>query len=308
MRVFLAGATGAIGRRLIPRLVDAGHEVTATTRVAAKAEELRQLGAEPAIADGLDREAMRRTVNDAQPDAIIHQMTALAGKPDMRRFDRWFAMTNRLRTEGMDNLLAAAEAAGVQRFVAQSYTGWNNPRSGGPVTVESDGLDPDPLPMQRQSLAAIQELERAVQAAPLDGVVLRYGNLYGPGASDSLVELVRKRRLPILGDGAGIWSWTHIDDAASAAVVALERGSDIYNVTDDEPAPVAEWLPYLAEVLGAKPPMRIPKWFGRIAAGSVVVRWMTEARGASNQKAKQELGWQPAWPSWRVGFREGLRA
>jgi nucleoside-diphosphate-sugar epimerase len=176
------------------------------------------------------------------------------------------------------------------------------------VTVESDGLDPDPLPMQRQSLAAIQELERAVQAAPLDGVVLRYGNLYGPGASDSLVELVRKRRLPILGDGAGIWSWTHIDDAASAAVVALERGSDIYNVTDDEPAPVAEWLPYLAEVLGAKPPMRIPKWFGRIAAGSVVVRWMTEARGASNQKAKQELGWQPAWPSWRVGFREGLRA
>lgn len=307
MRVFLAGATGAIGQRLIPRLVDAGHEVTGTTRTSANADRLRRLGAEPAVADGLDNTAMSKAVDDAQPDAIVHQMTALAGAPDMRRFDRWFATTNRLRTEGTDILLAAARAAGVERFVAQSYTGWSNPRSGGPVVAESDGLDPHPLKMQRDSLAAIGGLERAVQAAPLDGIVLRYGNFYGPGASDSLVELIRKRRLPIVGDGAGIWSWIHLDDAAGATVAALERGSSgIYNVTDDEPAAVSEWLPYLAEVVGAKRPMRIPKWLARPLAGSVVVRWMTEARGASNQKAKRELGWQPGWPSWRQGFREGL--
>lgn len=305
MRVFLAGATGAVGQRL----VDAGHEVTATTRTEAKAGRLRELGAEPVVADGLDRAAVTRAVDDAQPDAIVHEMTALAGKPDMRRFDRWFAMTNRLRTEGTAILLAAASAAGVRRFVAQSYTGWNNPRNGGPVTSESDGLDRYPLKVQRESLAAIAELEHAVRAAPLDGIVLRYGNLYGPGASDSLIELIHKRRLPVVGDGAGIWSWIHLDDAASATASALERGGPgIYNVTDDEPAPVSEWLPYLAEVIGARRPMQIPSWLARLVAGSVVVRWMTEARGASNQKAKRELGWQPAWSSWRKGFRDGLQA
>jgi 2-alkyl-3-oxoalkanoate reductase len=307
MRVFVAGASGAIGRRLVPRLVEAGHEVTATTSTAAKAGQLRGLGAVPTVVDGLDDAAMRRAVDLARPDAIVHQMTALAGKPSLRRFDRWFATTNRLRTTGTEILLAAAREAGAGRFVAQSYTGWNNPGGRGPATTESEGFDRNPPKTQRESLAAIEELERAVQAAPLAGLVLRYGNLYGPGASDSLVELVRRRRLPVIGDGAGVWSWIHVEDAAAATVAALERGAPgVYNVVDDEPAPVLEWLPYLAESVGAKPPMRVPKWLGLPLAGSAAARWMTEARGASNEKAKRELDWRPAWPSWRQGFRDGL--
>jgi 2-alkyl-3-oxoalkanoate reductase len=307
MRVFVAGAAGAIGRRLIPRLVAAGHQVAATTRTAAKAEQLQRLGAEPLVVDGLDAAAMAKAVTQAQPDAIVHQMTALAGTPDVRRFDRWFATTNQLRTTGTDILLAAARDAGVARLVAQSYTGWTNPCTGGPVKTERDGLDPHPPRMQRQSLAAIRHLEQVVPAAPLEGIVLRYGNFYGPGASESLVELIRKRRFPVIGDGAGIWSWIHLDDAAAATVAALERGArGGYNITDDEPAPVSEWLPYLAEVVGAKPPLRVPKWPGGLLAGAVTVRWTTEARGSSNDKAKRELGWQPKWPSWRQGFREGL--
>jgi nucleoside-diphosphate-sugar epimerase len=305
MRVFVAGATGAIGRPLIPRLVAAGHEVTATTRNAAKAEHLRSLGAEPVVVDGLDRAGMTSAVAAARPQAIVHQMTALAGKPDVRRFDRWFATTNELRTRGTDILLAAARDAGVERFVAQSYTGWSNPRAGGPVKTEGDGLDPEPAKMQRESLAAIRYVDETVPAA--QGIVLRYGNLYGPGASDPLVELIRKRRFPVIADGAGVWSWIHLDDAAAAAVAALERGAPgIYNVTDDEPAPVSEWLPYLAESVGAKPPMRVPAWLARIMAGEVPVRWMTEGRGASNTKAKRVLGWQPSWATWRDGFRRGL--
>jgi nucleoside-diphosphate-sugar epimerase len=307
MRVFVAGATGAIGRRLIPQLVAAGHEVTATTRTPAKSDELRALGARPVVADGLDGVATIKAVADAHPDAIIHQMTALAGKPDLRRFDRWFATTNELRTKGTDILLAAARDAGVRRFIAQSYTGWNNPRVGGPVKSESDGLDPNPLKWQRESLAAIRYVERTVPDTAPEGIVLRYGNLYGPGASDSLVELIRKRRFPVVGDGAGVWSWIHLDDAAAAAVAALERGAPgIYNIADDDPAPTSQWLPYLADAVGAKPPMRVPKWLARTMAGSVAVQWMTEGRGASNQKAKRELGWEPRWPSWRQGFREGL--
>jgi nucleoside-diphosphate-sugar epimerase len=307
MRVFVAGATGAIGRRLIPRLVAAGHEVTATTRSPAKAEQLRGRGAEPQVVDGLDAPALAEAVADARPDAIVHQMTALAGKTNLRRFDRWFATTNELRTKGTDALLAAAQDAGVQRFIAQSYTGWTNPRTGGPVKTEGDGLDPEPLKMQRESLAAIRYLEETVQSAPLEGIVLRYGNLYGPGASDSLVELIRKRRFPVIGHGDGVWSWIHLDDVATATLAALERGDrGIYNITDDEPAPVSEWLPYLANAVGVKPPMRIPEWLARLMAGAVAVQWMTEGRGASNEKAKRELGWQPAWRSWREGFREGL--
>jgi nucleoside-diphosphate-sugar epimerase len=307
MRVFLAGATGAIGRRLVAQLVAAGHEVTATTRSATKADELRALGAEPALADGLDAAALTRAVVEARPDAIVHQMTALAGKPDLRRFDRWFATTNELRTRGTDILLAAARDAGVSRLVAQSYTGWTNPTTGAPVKTERDGLAPDPPKMQREALAAIRYVEETVPAASLEGIVLRYGNFYGPGASDSLVELVRKRRFPIIGDGAGVWSWIHIDDAAAAAVAALEYGeSGIYNIVDDEPAPVSEWLPYLAEAVGARPPMRVPPWLARPMAGSVTVRWMTEARGSSNDKAKRELHWRPHWSSWREGFRRGL--
>jgi len=310
MRVFLAGATGVIGTRLVPRLVARGHHVTATTRSPAKIERLRALGAEPVVVDGLDAAAVGEAVALAEPDVIVHQMTALAGKPDLRRFDRWFALTNRLRTTGTENLLAAAKAAGVGRFVVQSYTGWVNSRTGGPVKTEDDPLDPHPAKAQAETMKAVKFLERVVSAAEaVEGIVLRYGSFYGPGASDSIVDLVRKRQLPIIGDGAGIWSWIHIDDAAEATVAAVEHGSrGIYNIVDDEPAPVSVWLPYLADVLGAKPPLRVPVWLGRPAAGEVAVRWMTQARGSSNEKAKRELGWRPAWSTWRDGFRDGLRA
>jgi 2-alkyl-3-oxoalkanoate reductase len=308
MRVFVAGAAGAIGRRLIPRLVAGGHQVTATTHSPAKVEQLRGLGATPLVVDGLDAAAVTRAVTTARPDVIVHQMTALAGKADLRRFDRWFATTNQLRTTGTDVLLAAARQAGVGRLVAQSYTGWTNPCTGGWVKTEQDPLEPDPPRMQRHSLAAIGYLERVVAAAPLEGIVLRYGNFYGPGASESLVGLLRRRRLPLIGQGGGVWSWIHLDDAAQATVAAVERGAGgVYNVTDDEPAAVAEWLPYLARVVGAKPPMRVPEWLAELLAGAVAVRWMTRARGSSNEKAKRELGWQPTWHSWREGFREGLQ-
>ena len=308
MHVYVAGATGAIGRRLIPQLIRAGHTVTASTRSPGKADRLRALGAEPVVVDGLEAKAVTEAIRAAEPDAIIHQMTALAGTADLRRFDRWFATTNELRTKGTDILLAVARDVGVVRFVAQSYTGWTNPRTGGPVKTERDGFDPEPAKAQRESIAAIRYLEQTVPSAGVQGVVLRYGNFYGPGASEQLVELIRKRRFPLVGDGAGVWSWIHLDDAAAAAVAALGRGEPgVYNVTDDEPAPASEWLPYLAEAVGAKPPMRFPKWVARLMAGEVAVRWMTEGRGSSNAKAKSELGWTPEWRSWRQGFRAGLR-
>lgn len=307
MRVLVTGASGAVGSRLIPRLVSQRHTVIATTRSPAKQERLREWGATPMILDGLDGDAVRQAVAKAEPDAIIHEMTALSAAPDLRRFDRWFATTNRLRTRGTEHLLAAAEAGGVKRFVAQSYIGWNNERTGGPVKTEADPLDDRPAAAQRESLAAIRFIESAVPAAPLDGVVVRYGNLYGPGASDSTVALLRKRMLPIIGAGTGVWSWTHIEDAAGGTVAALERGeSGVYNIVDDEPAAVSAWLPYLADAVGAKPPFRVPVWLGRLLAGEVTVQWMTEARGASNLKARRELAWQPTWPSWRTGFRNGL--
>jgi 2-alkyl-3-oxoalkanoate reductase len=307
MRVFVAGAAGAIGSRLVPQLVARGHEVTATTRSRDKLPGLQALGAEAVVVDGLDGAAVGEAVARAEPDAIIHQMTALSGTPDMRHFDRWFARTNELRTKGTEHLLAAANAAGVKRVVAQSYTGWNNARTGALVKTEDDPLDPEPANAQKETLAAIRFLEEAVLAAPLEGIVLRYGNFYGPGASDSLVELVRKRQLPVVGGGTGVWSWVHVDDAAAATADAVERGRrGIYNVVDEEPAPVAEWLPYLADVVGAKRPLRIPAWLGRLAAGEVPVQWMTTGRGASNAKAERELGWQPTWRSWRQGFRSAL--
>ncbi|MGH8869924.1 MAG: NAD-dependent epimerase/dehydratase family protein [Actinomycetes bacterium] len=308
MRVFVAGAAGAIGTRLVPQLVSRGHQVTASTRSPAKVDRLRALGAEPVVVDGLDAAAVGEAVARAEPDAVVHQMTALAGKPNLRRFDSWFALTNRLRTEGTEHLVAAAEAAGVGRFVAQSYTGWSNSRTGGPVKTEDDPLDPHPAKAQAESMAGLQFLDRVVPAArSVVGIVLRYGNFYGPGASESLVELIRKRQMPIVGDGAGVWSWTHLDDAAAATVAGVEHGRrGIYNVVDDEPAPVSEWLPYLAEAVGARPPMRVPVWLGRLAAGQVTVQWMTEARGSSNDKAKRELDWRPTWSTWRDGFRLGL--
>jgi len=307
MRVFVAGAAGAVGRRLIPQLVARGHQVTASTRGANKLDQLRALGAEPVIVDGLDATAVGEAIARSEPDAIVHQMTALAGKPNLRNFDKWFATTNKLRTAGTEHLLAAAKAAGVGKFVAQSYTGWSNIREGGSVKTEDDPFDPQPAKYQVESMAGLQFLDRVIPAAPFEGIVLRYGNFYGPGASEALVELVRKRQMPIIGDGAGVWSWIHLDDAAAATVAAIERGHrGIYNITDDEPAAVSEWLPYLAEVVGAKKPMYVPGWLGRLAAGEVTVRWMTQGRGASNVKARRELDWRPAWSTWRDGFRHGL--
>lgn len=307
MRVFLAGASGALGRRLVRQLLVRGHQVTATVRSPERAATLRAGGAEPVVVDGLDGVAVGEAVVRAEPEVIVHQMTALSGKPDLKHFDRWFAVTNRLRTEGTEHLLAAAKAAGVGRFIAQSYTGWNNARTGALVKTEEDPLDAEPAKEQRESMAAIHFVERAVATAPLDGIALRYGNFYGPGASELMVELVRKRQFPIIGDGAGVWSWIHLDDAAAATVAAMERGRPgVYHVVDDEPAPVSEWLPYLADCVGAKRPMRVPVWVGRLMAGATTVRWSTQARGASNLRAKRELDWRPAWGSWRDGFQHAL--
>ena len=309
MHVFVAGGTGAIGRRLVPQLLLRGHVVTATTRDEGGVAALGVLGASPAVVDGLDRAAVRAAVLRARPDVIVHELTALAGKPDIRNFDRWFAVTNTLRTEGTRNLLAAAEAADVPRFVAQSYTGWTNERTGGRVKTETDPFDPMPAERQSESMAAIRYLEQAVHDARPEGVVLRYGSLYGPGSSEGLVALVRDRKWPIVGDGEGVWSWLHVDDMAAATVAAVERAAPgVYNVVDDEPAEVADWLPYLAHAVGAKPPRHVPEWLGRLAVGRVGVQWMTESRGASNRKAKTELGWRLRYPSWRQGFVDGLDA
>jgi nucleoside-diphosphate-sugar epimerase len=300
MRVFVAGASGAIGTRLVPQLVDRGHEVIGTSRSAEKAEHIRALGAEPVTLDLLDRAAVRRAVLEAAPDAIVHQATALAELTFSRNFDRTFAKTNRLRTEGTDALLAAAREAGVDRLVAQSFASYRHAREGGPVKTEDDPLDPAPPAKTRESNAAMRYLEEVVTNA--GGIALRYGIFYG-AANDGLIEPVRKRQYPIIGDGGGVASWIHLDDAAAATVLALEHdGSGLFNIVDDEPAPVREWLPVLAQALGAEPPRRFPRWVARLLAGEVAVVMGTEARGASNAKAKRELGWEPRYPSWREGF------
>jgi nucleoside-diphosphate-sugar epimerase len=300
MRVFVAGASGAIGTRLVPQLIDAGHEVIGTHRSPGGAERLRALGAEPVALDLLDARAVRKAVLSSEPEAIVHQATALGDVNFARNFDRIFATTNRLRTEGTDALLAAAREAGVRRFVAQSNTNSRYAREGGPVKSEDDPLDPRPVPAMRESLAAMRHLEEAVTEA--GGIALRYGLFYG-AANDGLIEPVRKRQFPIVGKGGGISSFIHLEDAAAATVLALERErGGVYNVVDDEPAPVREWLPVLAEVLGAKPPRRVPRWLARLFAGEAVVRMGTESRGASNAKAKRELGWELRYPTWRQGF------
>ena len=314
MRVFVAGATGALGRQLVPELVAGGHEVVGMTRTAAKQEALRAMGARPVVADALDPDAVARVVAEAEPEVIVHQLTALSGRLDLRRPDRFFAMTNRLRTEGTDYLLAAGRAVGVRRFVAQSYAGWPFARTGGPVKNETDPLDPDPPRALRTTLAAIRHLEEAVTGIGWgEGLVLRYGGFYGPGTSLSLepgaamVKPVRRRQFPLIGDGGGVWSFVHIEDAAAATAAAVERGrAGIYQIVDDEPAPVREWLPALTEALGAKPPRRVPRWLGRLLAGEAATVMMTEIRGASNAKAKRELGWTLRYPSWRLGFAKGL--
>jgi nucleoside-diphosphate-sugar epimerase len=305
MRVFVAGGTGVIGRRLVPQLVARGHQVTATTTGPGKLGLLQQLGAEAVVMDGLDPASVGEVVAAARPDVIVHQMTAIAGKPDMKHMDRWFATTNRLRTEGTDHLLAAAEATGVPHVVAQSYAAWNGIRTGGWVKTEEDPLDPQTGTAAGPGMEAIRHLEDVVAEA--GGAALRYGGLYGPGATDDQVELVRRRQFPLVGGGTGYTSWVHLDDAASATVLAVEqKATGVFNIVDDEPAPASEWLPYLAACAGAKPPMRAPKWLARMLAGDVAVTMMTEGRGFSNAKAKRELGWELRYPSWRQGFKEGL--
>jgi nucleoside-diphosphate-sugar epimerase len=306
VRVFVAGGTGVIGRRLVPQLVARGHQVTATTTSAAKLELLHQLGADGVVMDGLDAVSVGQAVAAAWPDAIVHQMTALsaahAGQPDFKHFDRFAATTNRLRTEGTDHLLAAAEAAGVSRVVAQSVA---QSFTGGRLVTEEEPIDPGTGTMARKLAEGVLHVEDAVVKA--GGAVLRYGALYGPGATDDQVGLVRKRMLPLVGRGTGCFSWVHLDDAASATVLAMEQqATGVFNIVDDEPAPVSEWLPYLAACAGAKKPMRVPKWLARLLAGEFAVKMMTEGRGFSNAKAKRELGWELAYPSWRQGFRKEL--
>ncbi len=316
MKIFVAGATGALGRQLVPQLVARGHEVVGMTRSASKQGLLHDLGARAVVADALDPDAVAHAVASAEPEVIVHQLTALSGEMsarEMRHPDRSaaFTMTNRLRTEGTDHLLAAGRAVGARRFVAQSFGGFRFARNGGSVQTEDDPLEPDaPAP----GLAAILHLERAVTTIEWgEGLVLRYGGFYGPGTSISLAPdavmaaPIRKRRFPIVGDGGGVWSYVHVEDAAAATAIAIERGEPgIYNVVDDEPAAVREWLPVLASALGAKPPRRVPRWLGRLAAGAVATGMMTDVKGASNEKAKRELGWQPRYATWRQGFAQGL--
>ena len=312
MTIFLAGATGAVGQRLLPLLIACGHRVIATTRTPEKVERLRAHGAEPVVADGLDREAVIRAVVAARPDAIVHQMTALASMPSLKRFDAEFALTNRLRIEGTIHLLAAAVAASTPRFVAQSYTGWPNERRGGAIKTEADPLDPTPPESMRQALDAIRALERMTLNTPgVAGTVLRYGSLYGPGTSlaadGEIVQSIRRRQLPLVGGGAGVWSFIHVDDAARATERALASGAPgTYNIVDDDPAAVSTWLPALAGAVGAKPPFRVPAWIGRFAIGDAGLSMMTRIRGSSNAKAKRVLGWTPAYGSWREGFQRGL--
>jgi 2-alkyl-3-oxoalkanoate reductase len=312
VKVFVAGATGAIGKRLIPLLVSREHQVVATTRTASKVPWIRSTGAEPVVVDAFDRRAVHDAVSSAGSDVVVHQLTALTAMRSLKAFDKEFETTNRLRTEGTDILLAAARASNARRFVAQSFTGWPNAKEGGRVKTEADPLDPHPPRTMTRSLDAIRTLERAVTSAPnLVGVVLRYGSLYGPGTSfapgGDITEAVRRRQLPLVGGGGGVWSFIHVDDAAAATSLAIEGApAGVYNIVDDEPAEVSVWLPELARVIGAKAPYRVPAWIARLMIGEAGVSMMTRTRGSSNGKAKQTLHWQPQYASWREGFLRGL--
>lgn len=300
MRVFVAGASGALGSRLVPQLINAGHEVIGTHHSPSNAKLLRGLGAKPVLLDLLDAPGVRKAVLDSEPEAIVHQATALANAKYSRSLDNTFVKTNQLRTKGTDALLAAAREAGVRRFVAQSFASYRYIRAGGPIKTEDDPLDPTPPPNTEQSFAAMAYLDRAV--TDFGGIALRYGGFYGD-AKDGWAELVRRRWFPIIGGGGGMISWIHLEDAAAATVLALEHdGPAIYNIVDDEPAPVREWLPVLARSVGAKPPRRLPTWLARLLVGQAAVIMGTEVRGASNAKAKRELGWTLRYPSWRTGF------
>jgi nucleoside-diphosphate-sugar epimerase len=311
MKVFVAGATGALGRQLVPMLVKEGHEVTGMTRTPAKQDLLRSLGARPAVADAFDPEAVAQAVAEAEPEVVIHELTELTGT-FARNIDKSFASTNRLRTDGLDHLLAAARAAGARRFIAQSFAGWPFKRVGGPVKDEDAPLDDSPPKTITETLAAIRHVEAVTRADGIEGLALRYGGFYGPGTSlavdppGELTEMIRKRRFPLVGNGAGVWSLVHIADAAAATAAALERGAPgVYNVVDDDPVPVSVFVSEVAKEIGAKPPRHLPRWVGRLVGGEAGVVMMTDIRGASNAKAKRELGWEPRYPSWREGFKDG---
>jgi nucleoside-diphosphate-sugar epimerase len=313
MRVFIAGSTGAIGKRLVPQLVKDGHEVAALVRTPQKGKRVEALGAKAAVADALDKDELTAAIKRAEPEVVLHELTALADATgNFKRFDEEFILTNRLRTEVTDTLLAAARLVGARRFIAQSFCGWPFAREGGPIKTEEDPLDPSPPASFSKTLAAIRYLEDAVRrATDIEALALRYGFIYGPGtgiAKDGpIVQLLRNRRLPIVGDGAGVWSFIHVEDVAGATAAAISRGTPgIYNIVDDEPAPVSSWLPFLADALGAKRPRRVPAWLARFLIGEGGVSMMTKIRGASNAKAKRELGWQLIYPTWRSGFVEGL--
>jgi nucleoside-diphosphate-sugar epimerase len=315
MKIFVAGASGVLGKQLVPLLADAGHEVVGTTTSPQKLETLGALGAQPVVLDLLDAEAVGRAISEAEPDVVVHEATALSGiGGNFRKFDETFAQTNRLRTEGTDNLLAAALAVGARKLVAQSYAGWTFAREGAAVKDEDAALDPAPASNAKETIAAIRYLEqRVVDAQQLDGIVLRYGGFYGPGTSfaedGESLEAIRKRSFAIVGDGGGMASFIHIEDAARATFAAIERGKrGIYNIVDDDPAPTSAWLPYAAKVAGAKPPRHVPYWLGKLFAGEMLATMMVDGRGASNAKAKRELDWQPLYPSWREGFVNGLKS
>jgi len=313
MRVFVAGSTGVVGKVLVPQLVEKGFEVVALVRAPPKAKAIAEMGATVMIADALNKGELTAAIRRAEPEVIIHQLTAISDTVNLRKLDEGLALTNRLRTEATDTMLEAARLAGTRRFIVQSFCGWPFAREGGPVKNEADPLDPNPPDSFRKTLEAIRHLENAVRkAVDLKALALRYGAFYGPGTAiaedGSIVELIRKRKFPIVGDGAGIWSFIHIDDVVRATVDAVSHGdSGIYNVVDDEPAPVSTWLPALADAVGARPPYRVPIWLGKLMIGDGGVSMMTRIRGGSHAKAKRELGWRPIYPSWRRGFVEGLR-
>jgi len=312
MKVLVAGASGAVGRRLVPILVRRGHTVFGMTHSADKVAELRALGAEPLVGNALDRQSVAHVLDASRPEVVIHQLTALSHATSLKHFDRQFAMTNRLRTEGLDLLLEGARRAGARRFVAQSFTGWTNPREGSRVKSEADPLDPHPPHWMRQTLDAIRYLEQVIGGTQdLEATALRYGYLYGPGTSfapgGDILEAVRHRRLPLVGSGAGVWSFIHVDDIAMATVLAAEGApAGVYNVVDDEPVEVGTWLPELARIVGARPPRHVPVWFARLLIGDTGIAMMTQSRGSSNAKIRNAFDWQPKYPTWRDGFRRGL--
>lgn len=309
MRVFVAGGTGAMGRYLIPALIADGHQVTASTRAADRSADLAAAGAVPVVMDGLDRDSVLAAMQSAAPEVIVHQMTALGVSKDFRRFDDEFAVTNQLRTRGMDNLLEAARRAGTRRFIAQSFTGFTNEYAGTPVKTEDDPLNPDPPVSTRQTLAAIRYVDETVPKQAPEGIVLRYGLFYGHGASNGTLSAIRAGKFPIIGGGTGIWSFCEITDGAAATAAAVTRGAPgVYNIVDDEPAPAAEWVPFLARCLGAEAPREVPAALGRELAGEFLTAQMTVARGSSNAKAKRELGWAPRYASWREGFGEWAKS